>query len=577
MALALAGCLNAPPSGLPTPGDDAGAEGRLVAISYDMGGQIADALYEHADGQQGTILLWLELGPDLGALEGPVDLAHLSGFTIELDPGTRMVVARLDGMAEDGEMTAAIGDWAAGTTHLLSLRWDATSVLGDLQHASLRVDEGDAVYGVGDRFEPAVTPEEPQVIDGGAVAEDGPVIVRSAFVLRRPIRDDDPPSGVYVGIDDEHEAIFSAGVAGDPTLVFGSWDVVFALSPHGDPVVAEPFRGWSHPLGDNLLGAGGYMLSRDLAADRWTLVDESGTLGGDPAVASAATGTFNGGYRVENGSLSRTLTSGVDVHPGDRLLLRVIAYVGASGTGASAMACLGAAGDPCASTAIGRLSSSRLLPDILLVGYEVGAEDVEVRLSMTDTDGSATRPIVVFAQAELQPNLLVDPGFEREPTTLPPDGWSASAGLEVGEMQQSGGNAHSGSYGLVISSSSPADEVPDAIMQEPDGMEDLAFYLVGGYFRRAADDPAGITATDGSLFRQDSDFADDGKLAVPDPGNAGVWHHRFAVGKRLAGEGRSDAIRWGGSDPFELTATALDDAYVVRLSPVELSLNRVAP
>ncbi|HEY8147131.1 MAG TPA: hypothetical protein VIG06_30830 [Kofleriaceae bacterium] len=577
VVLALGGCLSSPPSGSSGPGDgggdDGGPAGRLTSIAFQPGGQLSDLLYEHADGRQGTILLWIELGPDLDALADPVDIAHLSGFTISLDPGRQVVIARLDGAAPADDLEVQVPAFGPETSHLVSLRWDSTQVLGDLRHASLRVDDGTAVYGLSDAFAPALGSEDEQLITGGASADDGPIVIRSAFVLRRPIRDDDPPSGVAIGIGDEHEAIFAAGVDGDPTQVFGSWDVVFGLSRHGDPSSQEPFRGWSHPAADSLLGPGGFMLSGDddPTVDGWRLVDESGMLGGELGIATGASGTFNGGYRVENASLQRTFISGDDVAVGDELLLRVVVYAGPGATGARAKVCLGPAASACDNAVFGLESSSRLLPDVILVGWTVDEQDIEVRLSMDDSDGSATRPSLIYSQAELYSNLLVDPGFESVPGPVLPEGWTASETLEDLELEQSAGGARSGALGVAITSGAPADEVPDAVVQEPAGLADLELYLVGGFFRRAGDDPAGISVTDGSMFRHDSDFREEEKLVVPDPGSSGVWHHRFAVGKRLAGEDRTDAIRWGGTEPLELTDTALDDTYLIRLSPVDLA------
>jgi hypothetical protein len=583
VVLALGGCLSSPPPASSGPGDGGadggGPVGRLTSIAFQPGRQIRDMLYEHADGRQGTILLWIELGPDLGDLAGPVDIAHLSGFTITLDPDRQTAVARLDGAAVDDDLEVEISDFGPGTSHLVSLRWDSTQVLGDLRHASLRVDDSATIYGLSSPFPPALGPDDEQLITGGGSTDDGPIVIRSAFVLRRPIRDDDPPSGVAIGFGDEHEAIFAAGVEGDPTQVFGSWDVVFGLSRHGDPSSKEPYLAWSHPAGESLLGAGGFMLagSDDPTVDRWRLVDESGELGGAAGTAAGASGTFNGGYRVENASLQRTFITGDDVAVGDELLLRVVAYAGPGATGARPMVCLGNADGACINPVFGQESSSRLLPDVILVGFTVDGEDVEVRLSMSDSDGSGSRPIVVYAQAELYRNLLVAPGFESVPGPLPPEGWTASEALEDGEMAHGAAGARSGELGLVITSGAPADDVPDAVVQEPSGLADLELYLVGGFFRRDGDDPAGITVTDGSLFRHDSDFGEEGKLVVPDPGSAGVWHHRFAVGKRLSGEERTDAIRWGGAAPQELTATALDDAYLIRLAPVELTFTYDPP
>lgn len=582
VVLALGGCLSSPPPGSSGPGDgggDGGPAGRLTSIAFQPGGELQDLLYEHADGRQGTILLWIELGPDVADLAGPVDLAHLSGFTITLHPDRPAVVARLDGAAPEEGLEADVPGFGPETSHLLSLRWDSTQVLGDLQHASLRVDDGAAVYGLADPFAPALAPEDEQLITGGASAADGPVVIRSAFVLRRPIRDDDPPSGVAIGIGDEHELIFTAGVEGDPTQVFGSWDVVFGLSRHGDPATKEPFRGWSHPAGDSLLGPGGFMLSGsdDPTVDLWRLVDESGELGGSPGTAASASGTFNGGYTVENGSLQRTFLSGSDVAVGQELLLRVVAYAGPGLTGARPKVCLGPVDNACHDALFGRENSSRLLPDVILVGWTVDEQDIEVRLSMDDSDGSASRPSVVYAQAELYSNLLVDPGFESVPGPVLPEGWTASETLVDSELVQGAGGARSGSLGVVITSGAPADEVPDAIVQAPSGLADLEHYLVGGFFRRTGDDPAGITVTDGSMFRHDSGYGDNDKLSVPDPGGAGAWHHRFAVGKRLSGEDRSDAIHWGGAAPQELTNTALDDTYLIRLAPVELTFTYDPP
>lgn len=571
LALASAGCLASPPSGLPEPGEDGGEPAeRLLSIEWTPGGQISDSLFAHADGKQGTILLWIELGSDLTGLESQVDVAHMAGFTIALDPIAGSVLARLDDPGE--EIRAEVDDWNPGTSHLITLRWDAVSVLGDLQHVSLRVDGGEAVYGVQEPFAVTYGFESPQIIAAGASAEDGPVVLRSAFVLRRPIRDDGPPSGVYLGIDDEHEAIFAAGVDGDPTLVFGSWDVVLGLSPHGDPVTGEPFLGWSHPFADNLLGGGGFMLARSLSQDGWTLVDLSGSLGGAAGTWVPTTGTLNGGYRLGNSELHKTIP---DVAIGEQVLLRVIGYPSV-GTGAVPQVCLGPIGNACTTPLSGRATSSRILPDVLVLEYVADAGGVEVVLSMTDSDGETTRPIVVYSQAELHRNLLVDPGFESEGGSLVPPGWSASDELVSGEVAQSPGDARTGSYGLAIASVSPASEVPDAVLQEPSGMTDLELYLVGGFFRRTGGDPAGITSS-GSLYRQDADFGEDQSLVVPDPGAPGAWHHRFAVGKRLSGNGRSDGIRWGGTEPSRLTATAIDDAYVVRLAPVDLTFTYAPP
>lgn len=575
-AIALAGCLSSPPGAGSGDGGTVGPDAdtrALLGVEYQPGGQIAASLFEHADGRQGTILLWITLGPDAGDLEGPVELAHLAGFSIELDPAGPDVIARRDGGDLPDEITASIPGWEPDSSHLITLRWDSKTSIAGLQNATLRVDSGDAVPGIDDPFVSELEPDTPQLVRGGLTPADGPIAVRSAFVLRRPIREDDPQGGVNLGIADEHEAIYAAGPDADPTLVFGSWDVVFGLSPHGNPAIREPFLAWSHPHADNLLGAGGFMLLDDATMDDWQLTDLSPTLGGSVGTVTGASGTLGGGYQVANGYISHSLHLGTDVSTGDRLTLRVIAYP-IAGTGASANVCVGALGDPCAENLmVGQQTSSRLGPDVMFLTYEVGSQDVEVRLSLTDANGAASRPAVVYSQAELYRNLMVNPGFELAGADALPEGWSASEGLIDSEVTWDEAEWQSGIVSLGITSDSPADEVPDAVLQEPAGMADFELYLVGGFFKRAGSEPAGISVTEGGLYRQNADFGEGGKLAVPDPGGSGVWHHRFAVGKRLVGDGAglNDVIRWGGTEPGIATRVWVDDAYVIRLAPVALT------
>jgi hypothetical protein len=78
-------------------------------------------------------------------------------------------------------------------------------------------------------------------------------IIEGLTIYRRPLFDG--TYGTDVGNGDEINLIYNSGTGKDPTLVTGSWDVVFALPTNASTGALATGTGnaWSHPHASNLL------------------------------------------------------------------------------------------------------------------------------------------------------------------------------------------------------------------------------------------------------------------------------------------------------------------------------------
>lgn len=552
------GCLAAPPESI---APDAGAPPAPPGpVLFDPGRHLGGSVFEHVDGGQGTLILRFRPEADVAELTGATLLARVAGLVVAIEAATGSLV-----VSAGTEPITAVGvaaGWLRGELHLVVVRWDWHQPLSGMSHVSLAVDGGEAVFGA-QEIQTVELADVEQVIGGDPAA----IAIDSALLLRRPIWDSGSDTGVRFEGRDEQAEILAAGAAGDPTEAVGSWDVVFGLSPHGDPATGQPFLAWSHPHGSNLIAPGGLVQEGDIAADGWFFT--AGTAG---ALRAATGSIYGGGYRVEDGTLSRVVPVGPAeaVHPGDAVMLRVVAS--GDGGGGAPTVCIATVGGACLASATGRQASTPASPDVLIATAIAPAEDLEVRLITAESDTPDTPPAVTWHEAELHRDLLVNPSFESWGGELP-DGWQGQE-LTTGEATP-GGMVHSGAQSAHLESEVVETGSPDNLVQSPADMEDLSLYLIGGFFLRENSAPAGIEAPDGRLYQSNVPFDDSGHFRAVSAGPSGSYWHVHAVGKRLstAADGAGgDQIHWGGTTPGSLVVVDVDDAYVIRLEPVEIKV-----
>ncbi|PIZ45089.1 hypothetical protein COY32_05630, partial [candidate division WWE3 bacterium CG_4_10_14_0_2_um_filter_41_14] len=178
----------------------------------------------------------------------------------------------------------------AGTTYLVVGRWDLDTTLDGTNYMSISVNDVASFGGTSWPFGIAATPTDFNV---GGSSRTAPGIIEGLTIYRRPLFDG--TYGIDVGNGDEINQIYNSGTGKDPTLVTGSWDVVFALPTNASTGALATGTGnaWSHPHASNLLytstiNTGGFMMNGTASTDGWAaLPGEWWTAGGSTGVVAA--------------------------------------------------------------------------------------------------------------------------------------------------------------------------------------------------------------------------------------------------------------------------------------------------
>ncbi|MBP9759242.1 hypothetical protein KBD45_06100, partial [Candidatus Dojkabacteria bacterium] len=161
----------------------------------------------------------------------------------------------------------------AGTTYQITLRWDEDNTFDGSKYMILSVN--DTHYLIGTSINPSTPMTDIKIGFNGTNTTSSEAIIEGLTVYRRPLFDG--TYGIDVGNGDEIAQIYNSGTGKDPTLVTGSWDVVFALPTNASTgtIASGTGNAWSHPHASNLLytsttNTGGFMMNGTPATDGWS-------------------------------------------------------------------------------------------------------------------------------------------------------------------------------------------------------------------------------------------------------------------------------------------------------------------
>ncbi|MFA5136619.1 MAG: LamG-like jellyroll fold domain-containing protein [Patescibacteria group bacterium] len=242
-------------------------------LSFSPGNSISGYFYQNVDSYQGSIVFWLT--PEWNGNDGKHhELVSANTSRIAIWKGSDNYLYFQHG-GQNHKIN--IDDWLAGTTYSIVLRWDTKSTLDDAHYFDISVDN---VQNFGN-ISSGGAPGSFGMIGIGNKADKTPpnadAIIEGLTVYRRPLWDGE--YGINVGNGDEIEQIWNNGSGKDPTLVTGSWDVVFALPTNASSGSISTGTGnaWSHPYVSNVLytdssNTGGFMMGVDYVEDGWSQV-----------------------------------------------------------------------------------------------------------------------------------------------------------------------------------------------------------------------------------------------------------------------------------------------------------------
>ncbi|MEI6327441.1 MAG: DNRLRE domain-containing protein [Candidatus Roizmanbacteria bacterium] len=260
-------------AGVMVQGDWTGPNGDM--LTFDKGSQISGGFYQNMDLSQGSFVFWVT--PEWNGNDGK---EHY--FYNDQSQGARILKVPANTLDfywpnSSGQLASVnISSWTAGTTYSVMVRWDSSKPIANISGINYYVAvtiNGTSTFSKTSAWTPP-TGTSPYVGSALTVNEAN-ALIQGLTIYRRPLYEATTPSGINVGNGDELTQIYNGGTGRDPTLVTGSWDVVFAL-PTNSTVGALGTTGeaWSHPHASNLLytsttNTGGYMMNGTYTSDGW--------------------------------------------------------------------------------------------------------------------------------------------------------------------------------------------------------------------------------------------------------------------------------------------------------------------
>lgn len=232
--------------------------------------QISGKFRNTIDYDQGSLVFWIT--PEWNGNDGKDHIILDTGwggyFTVF--KGASGILA-VDRSGQAGVVSTSVSSWQAGQTYSVVVRWDTKNTLGGTNYASISVDD---IHTFGQTSSFDFNDSSSIEVGGRGVYSPANAIIEGLTIYRRPLFDG--TYGIDVGNGDEINQIYNSGTGKDPTLVTGSWDVVFALPTNASTGALTTGTGnaWSHPHASNLLytdttNTGGFMMNGDAYTDGW--------------------------------------------------------------------------------------------------------------------------------------------------------------------------------------------------------------------------------------------------------------------------------------------------------------------
>ena len=410
-------------------------------IQVPRGTQINGNFYQTIDHSQGSISFWFTPEYDSTSITNPIHFFDYStGNYLRFRYAGGSYTFYVGGQTVN--LTTA---FSAGTTYNIVLRWDINNKLDGTNYASISINDSHT-FGITTQPSMGVF-STPRVGNYNSDQEPVQAIFEGFTVYRRPLFDG--TYGIDVGNGDEINLIYNSGTGQDPTLVTGSWDVVFALPTNQTAgTLSTTGEAWSHPHSSNLLytsttNTGGFMLNGTYTTDGWA--DE----GTPTAVAALATSEkiFAGGYKTTSDAANEGISYTVATTAGNDYVVRAIAN--SDTTSVPRVLITRADGSTEITHLDGTTSSTRTSPNTLIFTFEAPAtENMVVKLINTAASGTA-----YWHQIEVLSNLTDNPSFETgSGNPWIPTGWT-NFNLQAGQGSQTS-DVHSGSGAFTWSATS---------------------------------------------------------------------------------------------------------------------------
>ncbi|MBD3365732.1 MerR family transcriptional regulator [candidate division WWE3 bacterium] len=421
-------------------------------INYSISDTLYEGFFPEFDSEQGTIVMWVTPEWNGTSTETHTFLNdQYDRFRLYFDNGN-LYFKGAGGVGSTGVSTD-VSDWTAGSTYLITARWDRTNELEGANHASLTVENAAPTFGE----------ETPGIWNAGNIYIGNDIsstptnaIIEGLTIYRRPLYDG--TYGIDVGNGDEIAAIYNSGSGEDPTLTTGSWDVVFALPTNASIGALSTGTGeaWTHPHASNVLytdtdNTGGFMMNGTYTSDGWS--DE----GSPTSVAALATDEkiFAGGYKTVSDAANEGIKYSLSgLSAGENYVVRALAH--SDGTSIPKIQIWDATnGAEITQMTADDATSDRDTPEVFLFTFELptvarngvasDCTSIEVRLLNTQASGTT-----YWHQVELLENYIDNPSLETgsgDPWI--PDGWSNS-GLDTTESAAETGTYHTGSNAISL-------------------------------------------------------------------------------------------------------------------------------
>jgi len=537
-------------AGVMVQGDSVGTIGDN--LSYSRGSQINSNFYQTMDVNQGSISLWIT--PEWNGNDNQLHVIWWPAGSFYLRKETNNTLLFRIG----GNISVDVSSWTAGTTYHVIGRWDYKNTLDGTNYASLSIN-GVTTFGV-TSFS-AQTPSASQYIgvsNGSSFFANA--IIEGLTIYRRPLYEATTPSGINVGNGDEISSIYNSGTGKDPTLVTGSWDVVFDLPTNASTgnLGTGTSNAWTHPHLSNLLytsttNTGGFMMNGTYTSDGWA--DE----GTPTAVAALATGEkiYPGGYKTTSDAANEGIYYDKTVVAGNDWVVRAVAH--SDGTSVPKIILYDQTNGAEIGSLTGTTTSTRAAPDVFIFSGEAPALSTTLRVKLINT---ATTGVTYWHQVEVLSDLITNPSAATG-TGDPwiPTGWSNQS-LDAGEGVQEATILHSGSSSLKIITNGNEGASSSVLPSS----NSATFVSTGAWVNAVATAVVSLQQYD----PQDSwTQSGAGQQTFLNGNNGSTWTHYKAVA-RYDGDGSASfnlSTTGGGGGSFYT-----DDLYAFNLTDVSLTV-----
>jgi hypothetical protein len=523
-------------------------------LTYSRGSQVTGNFYRNMDTAQGSVVLWWTPEYSSASLSGPGD--HFIWYAgapyslaYEYDTDRFRFVAGGQSLTVGAALTA-------GTAYCLVARWDTRNSLDGTNYLALSIN-GATTYGA--TSQPAASAPDANLVlgsDGTTGASSG--VIEGLTVYRRLLFDG--TRGTDAANGNEIALMYNSGVGDDPSIVTGSWDVVFSLPTDSQrgALASGAGQAWSHPHQSNLIpgntNRGGFMLAGAPATDGWS--NEGAPSSVTPL--AAADKIFDGGYQTTSSGADEGIRQDVAVGAGDDWVVRALAH--SDGTCQPTVVLY----DQTNLAEIGRLtgttSSTRSQPDVLAFTGQAPAGAATLRVKLVNAAAAGT---CYWHQVEVLASTVSNPSMETWQGTDPdiPVDWT-DGGMEAGTPTRETTTVHSGTSAFRFNGGPDLDRA-----QYDPGLGTNGEFRAFGIFAYYVFGQAPFPAWGGSTvwYRQSSASQNFDLFLEADPG---AWKQRMGVGRT---DGAGDPTFYVGQ--FNSAGDfIIDDFYGFSLTAVSLSV-----